>query len=796
MLLGSGNEAPVPSEGPGAAVPHRFSIEQSDFMLDGNPIVIRCGEIHFARVPREYWRHRLRMCRALGLNTVCVYLFWNFHEWEEGKYDWSGQADVAEFCRIAQSEGLWVLLRPGPYSCADWEMGGLPWWLLEKKGMVLRSSSPLFLEPATRYLREVGRVLAPLQISKGGPILMVQVENEYGSYGNDTDYIDKLASALREGGFTVPLFACDPTWALGKCYRPNLFQVVNFGPGAAATSFEALRKIQRTGPLMNGEYYPAWFDSWGRRHRTGAVAPIVADIDYMLGHHESFSIYMAHGGTTFGQWSGADRPFVPDTSSYDYDAPISEAGWVTPKFDAIRRVIRAHLGPGETLPDPPAPNPVIDIGRIDLSEWASCIEGLPGKRRASEEARTMEDYGQGHGAILYSTTLAAGPAGRLAVNEVHDFAWVYLDGSLEGVLDRRIGRFAIEIPVRRRRARLDILVEAMGRVNFGEETFDLKGLHPPVSYSDSGGGASADLKGWEVTSLPLDRKFMEGLSYRERDGSGPGFYRGRFTVEEPGDTFLNMRGWGKGLVWVNGHCLARYWNIGPTQTAYLPGAWLRRGSNEVVVLDLIGPSQRQLYGRRSPILDELHPELDFARSLRAVGTFDASGSVGVAGRFSPGQDSLAIAFPIGSKGRYICVESLDAFDGGTTAALADLAAVDPDGRQVSKASWRILWADSEELEAENGSAENVLDGQASTFWMTSKSMQSPHPHRVVVDMGRPFEISHVLLVGRPNASLEPGGIKNVRVYLSSSPFGLNQTTADVGTRIGPRICDTAAGNGY
>ena len=750
---------------------HQFSIGASDFLLDGRPLVIRCGEVHFARVPREYWRHRLRLCRALGLNTVCVYLFWNFHEWEEGRFDWSGQADVADFCRIAQSEGLWVLLRPGPYSCAEWEMGGLPWWLLTKPGMALRSSDAPFMGPATRYLREVGRVLAPLQVTRGGPILMVQVENEYGSYGSDTVYIDALAAALREGGFTVPLFACDPAWALGKCYRPRLFQVVNFGPGSAQASFEALRKLQGSGPLMNGEYYPAWFDSWGRRHRTGAIAPIVSDLDYMLSHHESFSIYMAHGGTSFGQWSGADRPFVPDTSSYDYDAPISEAGWVTPKFEAIRRVIAAHLGPDETLPQAPEPNPVMEIGAFDLPEWASCIEGLPGHARPSELPLSMEDYGQGRGDILYSRPLSAGPAGRLTVGEVHDFAWVYLDGTLAGVLDRRVGRSAIDLPRRDRAMRMDILVEAMGRVNFGEETFDRKGLHPPVSFSGSGGEPS-QLTGWSVTSLPFDPAFMEGLRFETRTHAGPGFYRGHFSIGEPADTFLDMRGWGKGLVWVNGHGLGRYWNIGPTQTAYLPGVWLHRGVNEVVVLDLVGPSRRQLSGRATPILDELHPDLDFARSSRAVGAFDAAGATRATGSFAPGQDSLALALPAGSAGRYLCVESLDAFDGGDAAALSDLSAIDARGRNLSKASWRIVWTDSEELEQENGSAENLLDGQASTYWITARSSHSPHPHHVVVDMGATGEVREVLLVARPNPTTAPGGIKDVRVYLSASPFGL------------------------
>ena len=301
----------------------------------------------------------------MGLNAVCVYLFWNYHEWEEGKFDWGGQADVAEFCRIAQEEGLWVLLRPGPYSCAEWEMGGLPWWLLQREGIALRTTDPKFLEPARRYLREVGRVLAPLQVGRGGPILMVQVENEYGSYGRDPAYLGALRQDLLDAGFVVPLFACNPPGDIPHGLRSDLFQVVNFG-GKPAQAFATLRRYQPRGPLMNGEYYSGWFDTWGRAHRTATSDHGVSDLAFMVGHGMSFSIYMAHGGTSFGLWSGADHPFLPDTSSYDYDAPISEDGGTTPKFWAIRQLLSAHLAAGEALPAPPPANPMIEIGAFPL----------------------------------------------------------------------------------------------------------------------------------------------------------------------------------------------------------------------------------------------------------------------------------------------------------------------------------------------------------------------------------------------------------------------------------------------
>ena len=601
------------------AATHTFAIGDTDFLLDGKPHVIRCGEIHFPRVPREYWQHRLQMCRAMGLNTVCVYLFWNYHEWEEGKFNWTGQADVAEFCRLAQAEGLWVILRPGPYSCAEWEMGGLPWWLLKQEGIQLRTTDPRFLKPATRYLQEVGRVLAPLQITRGGPLLMVQVENEYGSYGKDSEYMGALRHALVDAGFEVPLFACNPTNDLSKGFRPDLFQVVNFGAGGAQRGFEALRKIQPTGPLMNGEYYPGWFDTWGRKHRTGSNAPVVADLEYMLSHRHSFSLYMAHGGTSFGLWSGADRPFSPDCSSYDYDAPISEAGWRTPKFDAFRAVFKKHLQPGEALTEPPSANPVITIPAFSLTESSPVLQNLPASLPSPQPA-SMERLNLSRGLILYRCELPAGGEAVLSVNEVHDFAWLFLDGKPAGVMDRRSKRYKIDLPARSHASRLDILVEAVGRVNFGAEVHDRKGLIAPVSIT-TGAGPGIEVLGWENIPLPLDEDALSRIHYSLTQVSGPAWWRGRFTLSRTGDTFLDLRTWGKGVVWVNGHCLGRFWNIGPTQTMYLPGPWLKEGENDIIVLDLIGPSSASLAGLQSPILDELHPEKDFAQRIRAKGNF-------------------------------------------------------------------------------------------------------------------------------------------------------------------------------
>jgi beta-galactosidase len=587
---------------------HTFAIGTNDFLLDGQRFQIRCGEIHAARVPREYWRNRLQMAKAMGLNTVCAYLFWNQIEPRDGQFDWSGQADVMEFCRIAQQEGLWVVLRPGPYSCAEWEMGGLPWWLLKDDDIKLRTRDPRFMKAATNYLHEVGKEFAPLQITHGGPILMVQVENEYGSYGTDAAYMGELRKAMHDAGFDVPLFACNPPGDLKNGYRTDLFPVVNFGSDPAK-SFAALRKILPQGPLMCGEFYPGWFDTWGQPHHLGNTQQYIADLAYMLTNGESFSIYMAHGGTTFGLWSGADHPFKPDTSSYDYDAPISEAGWPTEKFFKTRELFSQHLLPGEKLPAVPPTNAVMAIAPVEATEYTPVFSNLP-KALADTTPKTMEQYDQRHGCILYRTTISAGPAAVLEAGSVHDFGFVFLDGKPVGIMDRRNNDFKVNLPAREKPAILNVLVEVMGRVNYGKGIADHKGIHAPVKL----GGM--ELTGWTIFNLPLDQKMLAHLKFSaaKANSNQPAFWRVTVNVGTPGDTFLDMRSWGKGVAWVNGHCLGRYWNIGPTQTMYVPGPWLKRGRNEVVILDLLGPEKPVVAALDHPILNELQPEKDFSKN--------------------------------------------------------------------------------------------------------------------------------------------------------------------------------------
>ena len=767
LLLTATLSATPASAAETAAARHTFAIGDADFLLDGQRLQIRCGEVHAPRVPREYWRHRLQLCRAMGLNTVCAYLFWNMHEPMPGTFDWSGQADAAEFCRLAQAEGLWVILRPGPYSCAEWEMGGLPWWLLKHDDIRLRTRDPRFLDAARRYLREVGRVLTPLQVTRGGPILMVQVENEYGFFGNDAAYMGEMRSALLDAGFDVPLFACNPPQQLRSGYRADLFNVVNFGSNPA-DGFKALREVLPKGPLMCGEFYPGWFDTWGAPHHTGNAERYLTDLEAMLKTGASFSIYMVHGGTTFGFWTGADRPFKPDTSSYDYDAPISEAGWTTEKFNQTRALFARYLLPGETLPEPPARHATFAFAPVAATAFAPLWDNLPSAR---EEARprNFEQYDQAFGCMLYRTTLPAGPEATLAAARAHDITQVFLDGRRVGVMDRRTGKFRLPLPARSAPARLDLLVEAMGRVNFGVEVHDRKGLHAPVTLQPAGGPA-AELTGWQVFNLPLDERQRAGLRFGAAKPGEPGFWKLTVNVDEPRDTFLDLRPWTKGFVWVNGHNLGRYWNIGPQQTMYLPGPWLKRGTNEIVVLDLFGPAKPELGGLAEPILNQLRPELDFARARRPAATLQLAGvSPAASGTFAPGTALQEIRFAAPARGRFLCLESLNAQDGKPYAAVAELDVLDETGKPLSHEAWTIAYVDSEERDREDGTAENAIDGQTANFWHTEWGAASPdHPHRLVLDLGQTRTVQGVRYVPRPGAGQVGGRIKDYRLYVGDT----------------------------
>ena len=579
-----------------------FAIGEKDFLLAGKPFLVRCGEMHFARIPQEYWQHRLRLARAMGLNTVCAYVFWNSVEPEPGRFDFSGANDVARFCRQAQTEGLKVILRPGPYSCAEWDFGGLPYWLLKIPDIKLRSRDPRFLEACRRYLQALGQQLAPLQVTRGGPIIMVQVENEYGSYGNDKRYIGLLSGYLKEAGFEVPLFTCDGPKQLANDVCDDIFCVVNFGSNPEK-NFKALRKLRASGPLMCGEYYPGWFDSWGQKHHTGNTAKVINELGWMLGHNASFSIYMVHGGTSFGFSAGANSPpFSPQITSYDYDAPITEAGWASPKYYALRALFLKHLAPGESLPEVPPRKPVIRIQPMELTEFAPLLASLP-PARYSEHPLSLEMMDQAHGAVLYRTRLPPVAASRWFCRRCTTTAWSFSMGKKIATLDRRKDQNSVVLPRREQATVLSLLIDTFGHVNYGRDLLDRKGITEKVELSAP--GRTNELTGWEMFNLPLDAKELAGLKFRPGATDAPAFYRARFEVTQPGDTFFDFRTWGKGVAWVNGHNLGRFWDIGPQQTLYCPGPWLKAGRNEVIVLEFNGARKHTLSGLEEPILDQV-----------------------------------------------------------------------------------------------------------------------------------------------------------------------------------------------
>jgi beta-galactosidase len=570
------------------ASPHTLRANGDHFELDGKPFQIISGAIHYERVPRAYWRDRLLKARAMGLNTIETYVFWNKHEPSPGEFDFRGQNDVAEFIHEAQQEGLFVILRPGPYVCAEWEFGGYPAWLLREPGMVVRSSNPAFLAAASRWLHRLGQELAPLQSENGGPIIAVQVENEYGSFGSDHAYMEQIHHLLLDSGFNkAMLYTADGAAELEKGSLPELPAVINFGTGEAKGEFAALAKIRPNGPKMCGEYWAGWFDHWGDKHHREDAAAEAAELKWMLDQGYSVNLYMFHGGTSFGWMNGANsngKNYEPDVTSYDYDAPVSESGELEPKFFLFRDAIRQATG--KTPPAPPESLPVRMMPTVALTNMAPLWQNLP-KPITSEQILSMEDVGQSYGYILYRTTITHRQSGELHIDELHSYAQIYLDGTIVGTLDRRLNQSTLPIHITHDNAQLDILVENTGRVNFGGQLPNERaGITHQVLL------ANATLTGWSIYPLPM--LGVSQMKYKPGACTGACFYQATFQVDDPADTFVDTRSLGKGEVWINGEPLGRFWNVGPQQTLYLPAPWLKKGKNEIVVFDLNGESRRSV----------------------------------------------------------------------------------------------------------------------------------------------------------------------------------------------------------
>ncbi len=571
-----------------------------------------------------------------------------------------------------------------------------------------------------------------------------------------------------DAGFDVPLFACNPVWHLRNGYRKDLFPVVNFGSDPDG-AFKKLREILPKGPLMCGEFYPGWFDTWGQPHHRGNVEKYLRDLETMLKMNASFSIYMAHGGTSFGFTTGADRPFKPDTSSYDYDAPISEAGWTTDKFFKTRELFARYLQPGETIPEPPAALQVIAFTPTRSNGFAPLLANLPAARRA-ERPLNLEKLDQAHGAVLYRTTLPAGPEAVFEAEAVHDIGQLFLDGVRVATFDRRSRVFLTKLPAREKPAVLELLVEAMGRVNFGIEIHDRKGLQGPVRLGD------AELLNWEIFSLPLDSAHLARLAFQPASPapaagvphsfSRPGFHRFEVELKSVGDTFLDLRPWGKGMVWVNGRNLGYYWNIGPQQTMFVPGPWLKPGRNEFIVLDYFGDTDAELSSLEKPILDVLRPELDLLGRKAELKPLRVVGAAAHRGVFAQGGESQPITFAAPVKGRYFALEALDAHDGGAFASIGDLSLVRPDGKPLSSQLWSIVGVSSQETVADAAGAGNAIDGQISNHWLSGS--KSAYPHWIVIDLGREESLGGFIYVPRQGTAADAlGRIKTFQAFVGS-----------------------------
>jgi beta-galactosidase len=585
---------------------HVFALGDSTFLLDGKPFQMISGEMHYTRVPREYWRDRMKMAKAMGLNCIGTYVFWNAHEAEQGKYDFTGNNDIAGFVRIAKEEGLWVVLRPSPYVCAEWEFGGYPWWLLKDSTLKVRSKDPRFIEAYRRYINQLSAQLTPLLISHGGNILMVQIENEYGSYSNDKSYLDLNRKLFREAGFDGILFTCDGADKMERGYLPGYLPAVN-GEENPAAAKEVIRKYHEgKGPFYVAEWYPGWFDDWGKPHANTGSKRSAETLDKILSAGISINMYMFHGGSTRGFMNGANMnkrdPYSPQVSSYDYDAPLDEAGNATEKFYAFRQVIARHLPAGQNLPPVPEKKKTLAISGIKLSAYAGVFDNLP-KGVGSKTPLCFEDLGQAYGFVLYRTRLSGGANGWLKINGMRDYAIVYINGRQIATLDRRLKQDSLKLENVPAHATLDIWVENNGRINYGPFLTDNRhGITQSVTLN----GRTVDH--WIMYGLPF--LTVDQYKYGATPLAGqPALYKGTFTLDEVNDTYLDMRGFGKGFVFLNGINLGKYWEIGPQQTLYVPSCWLRQGANEVVVFDELKDGHTLLNAIPNPVLNELQVSL-------------------------------------------------------------------------------------------------------------------------------------------------------------------------------------------
>ncbi len=580
---------------------HRFSLGKNDFLLDGKAFQLISGEIHPARIPREYWRHRIQMTKAMGCNTIAAYIFWNDLETNKGVFDFkSGNRNIAEFIRICKEEGMWVLLRPGPYVCAEWDFGGLPSYLLKIPAIKIRCMDTSYMAAVTRYINKLAKEVAPLQCTNDGPILMVQIENEYGSFGNDKQYLETLRSLWLQNGIQVPFYTSDGATPFMLEAGNIDGAAIGLDSGSDSADFAQAKKRNPNVPAFSGETYPGWLTHWGEKWQRPDTNHLKKEITFLLENKKSFNFYVIHGGTNFGFTAGANAfsatQYQPDITSYDYDAPINEQGLPTAKYFMLRNLIAKYVS--YKIPDLPKPIATIEVPAITMKKSHNLFNyDLPVIK--SPQPKTMEALGQNQGIVIYKTKLVGHKSGMLKIWEPHDYALVFLNGEFIDTVYRDGGKWEVNLPKTNvENPVLEIVVEGMGHINFAQFMIDRKGITDRVTLN------GMTLMNWEMTLLPMDEVFIKqqpklnALQFKKDQPCN--FFKGEFSLDQTGDTYFDMSKYSKGMLYINGHNLGRHWNIGPQQRLYCPASWLKKGKNEIVVFDFLQTTEKQIEGFKTP----------------------------------------------------------------------------------------------------------------------------------------------------------------------------------------------------
>ncbi|NJC21606.1 beta-galactosidase [Arthrobacter pigmenti] len=567
-----------------------LTFADSQLARHGQPHRILSGSVHYFRVHPYQWRDRLEKIKALGLNTVDTYVAWNFHQRKPGPPDFTGWRDLGAFIDLAAELGLDAIVRPGPYICAEWDNGGFPAWLTGVPGISLRSSDRRYLEPLAEWFDELMPIIERRQAVHGGPVVAVQLENEYGSYGDDTAYLAWLRDALTSRGIVELIYTADgPTeLMLDGGTLEGTMAAATFGSGAHDAA-ELLRTRRNSEPFLCAEFWNGWFDHWGEKHHTRTPESAASGVAEILAENGSVSLYMAHGGSNFGLWAGAnhaDGVLQPTVQSYDSDAPIAEDGALTEKFHTIRAALHSHENDDDgALPVAalPAAARRLAPARLAMNHRAGLLETLRELAAPVRSASplTFEELGLDAGLVLYrSTPMLPRGESRISVLGLHDRAQVFLDGEPLGVLDRGTGEGGLAVVGQGKRVTLEILVENQGRINYGPYLGEHKGILQGVTVG------RRLIHGWEQIAVDLEGFDPASLADGPVDGSASGFFETSFECTDPADTFLALPGFVKGFVWINGFLLGRYWEVGPQATYYVPGPLLQAGLNRIVVLEL------------------------------------------------------------------------------------------------------------------------------------------------------------------------------------------------------------------